>query len=122
MSATAPPPPAWRTWLLATRPRTLAAGVVPALVGSALPGPGIALRWDVAAGCLLGALLIQIAVNFANDAFDALKGADTPDRVGPQRAVASGLISPLCTSCSRAREHPDCQRSCRSLKRSISGP
>ena len=94
MTAVASRPFAWRAWLLATRPRTLAAGLVPVAVGTALPGPGIAVRWDAAAGCLLGALLIQIGVNFANDAFDALKGADTPARLGPQRAVASGLITP----------------------------
>jgi 1,4-dihydroxy-2-naphthoate octaprenyltransferase len=41
----------------------------------------------------VGALLIQIGCNFANDAFDSLKGADTAERIGPQRAVASGLIS-----------------------------
>lgn len=92
-----PPPspvPRWRAWLLATRPRTLVAGVVPVAVGVALPGPAIATRWDVAAGCAAGALLIQVGVNFANDAFDHLKGADGPGRVGPQRAVASGLVSP----------------------------
>jgi len=91
---TASPPPAWRTWLAATRPRTLAAGLVPVAVGTALPGPGIPVRWDAAAGCLIGALLIQIGVNFANDAFDGIKGADAPGRLGPPRAVASGLVSP----------------------------
>lgn len=44
--------------------------------------------------CLTFALLIQVGTNFANDYSDALKGADTPDRKGPQRAVAAGLISP----------------------------
>ncbi len=78
-------------WLMATRPRTLAAGLVPVAVGTALARPLFdPLRL---AACLAGALLIQVGCNFANDAFDALKGADTPDRVGPRRAVASGLIS-----------------------------
>lgn len=83
-----------RAWLLATRPKTLAAGVVPVAVGVGLAlSTGVAMHWWAAVGCLVGALLIQIGTNFANDAFDALHGADTPDRVGPTRAVASGLIS-----------------------------
>lgn len=80
-------------WLQATRPKTLAAGLVPVVVGTALAGFAEPIDWLVAAACLAGALLIQIGTNFANDAFDALKGADTPARLGPQRAVASGLIS-----------------------------
>ncbi len=80
-------------WLSTTRPKTLAAGAVPVAVGTALAGTVTTIDWMVAGGCLLGALLIQIGCNFANDAFDALKGADTAARLGPQRAVASGLIS-----------------------------
>ena len=81
-------------WLLATRPKTLAAGIVPVAVGTALGGTLVPINWLTAGGCVVGALLIQIGCNFANDAFDALKGADTPQRIGPQRAVASGLITP----------------------------
>jgi 1,4-dihydroxy-2-naphthoate octaprenyltransferase len=80
-------------WISATRPKTLAAGAVPVAVGTALAGTVTSIDWAVAGGCLAGALLIQIGCNFANDAFDALKGADTAARVGPQRAVAAGLIS-----------------------------
>ena len=83
-----------RPWLLATRPKTLAAGAVPVAVGTALAGTVTAVDWALAAGCLAGALLIQIGCNFANDAFDALKGADTTERLGPTRAVATGLITP----------------------------
>lgn len=85
---------ALNAWLLATRPKTLAAGAVPVAVGTALAGTMTAIDWPMAVGCLVGALLIQIGCNFANDAFDSLKGADTAARVGPTRAVASGLISP----------------------------
>jgi 1,4-dihydroxy-2-naphthoate polyprenyltransferase len=82
-----------RPWLMATRPRTLVAGVVPVAVGCALArSVGPLAAWP-AAGCLAGALLIQVATNFANDAFDGLKGADAADRVGPTRAVAAGLIT-----------------------------
>lgn len=78
---------------MATRPKTLAAGIVPVAVGTALAGTVTGIDWSLAGGCLVGALLIQIGCNFANDAFDSLKGADTAARLGPTRAVAAGLIS-----------------------------
>ena len=80
-------------WLSATRPKTLAAGLVPVLVGTALAVHDGVADWALAGGCLAAALLVQVGCNFANDAFDALKGADTAARIGPRRAVASGLIS-----------------------------
>jgi 1,4-dihydroxy-2-naphthoate octaprenyltransferase len=40
------------------------------------------------------AVLAQIASNFANDYFDFMKKADTEERLGPERAVASGRITP----------------------------
>jgi 1,4-dihydroxy-2-naphthoate octaprenyltransferase len=53
-------------------------------------------RFDPAAAalCLAFALLVQIGTNFANDYYDFVHGADTDARVGPRRAVASGLVSP----------------------------
>jgi 1,4-dihydroxy-2-naphthoate octaprenyltransferase len=81
-------------WLLATRPKTLPAALAPVLAGTALAAGIGPWRLDLALGCLAGAMLLQIGCNFANDAGDALRGADTPDRLGPPRAVASGLISP----------------------------
>lgn len=83
-----------RVWLLATRPKTLPAALAPVLVGTALAASQGPWRLDLALGCLAGAMLLQIGCNFANDAGDALRGADTPERLGPQRAVASGLITP----------------------------
>jgi 1,4-dihydroxy-2-naphthoate octaprenyltransferase len=62
-------------------------------VGSALAAHDH--RFDPAAAglCLGFALLVQIGTNFANDYYDFVHGADTP-RVGPRRAVASGLVAP----------------------------
>jgi 1,4-dihydroxy-2-naphthoate octaprenyltransferase len=81
------------TWWLAARPATLTAAVVPVVVGTAVAHATAAVRWDTALAALLGASAIQIGTNFANDVFDAEKGADTPDRLGPVRAVAAGLLS-----------------------------
>lgn len=85
-----------RVWVAAARPRTLLASVAPVLAGAALGGNAAgAVRWDTALLCLLGAVLIQVGTNFANDAFDFYSGADDAGRrVGPTRAVAAGLIRP----------------------------
>lgn len=80
-------------WIHAARPKTLAAAVVPVGVGSALAAAVGQFGAFPAFVCLLFALLIQVGTNFANDYFDFVKGADTPARVGPVRAVASGQVS-----------------------------
>jgi 1,4-dihydroxy-2-naphthoate octaprenyltransferase len=74
------------------RPKTLSAAVVPVLVGSGLAFGDGAFRLDAAVAALVGALAIQIAANFANDASDAARGADPADRLGPPRMVAAGVI------------------------------
>lgn len=80
-------------WLVAARPATLLASVSPVLVGSGLAAGDGVFRWDAFAITLLTAVLLNVAVNFANDASDHARGADTVHRVGPPRAVASGLLS-----------------------------
>jgi 1,4-dihydroxy-2-naphthoate octaprenyltransferase len=63
-------------------------------VGAGLAwGEGV-FRLDAFLVSLTAALLVNIGANFANDASDARRGADGPARIGPTRAVASGLISP----------------------------
>jgi 1,4-dihydroxy-2-naphthoate polyprenyltransferase len=81
-------------WVLAARPKTLTAALSPVLVGSALAFQQ--KKFNAAAGllALVGALLLQIASNFANDVFDYEKGADAGDRLGPPRAVQSGWLTP----------------------------
>ncbi|HEX2180395.1 MAG TPA: 1,4-dihydroxy-2-naphthoate polyprenyltransferase [Actinomycetota bacterium] len=76
-------------WVEAARPRTLVAGVVPVLVGTAAAGRLAPGRF---AGCLVVAVFMQIGVNFANDYFDAVKGVDTAARLGPRRLTSAGLI------------------------------
>jgi 1,4-dihydroxy-2-naphthoate octaprenyltransferase len=89
-----PAPAPWRTWLAAARPRTLPAAVSPVVAGSAVAGHDGRFDPAAAALCLGFALLVQIGTNFANDYYDFVKGADNASRVGPRRAVASGLVAP----------------------------
>jgi 1,4-dihydroxy-2-naphthoate octaprenyltransferase len=78
---------------MAIRPATLPAAITPVLVGTAAaravdgfsPGPALA--------ALVGALLLQVGANLANDLFDYEKGADNEDRLGPTRVVQAGLLS-----------------------------
>jgi 1,4-dihydroxy-2-naphthoate octaprenyltransferase len=87
-------PARWRNWLQAARPRTLPAAAAPVVLGSALAAHAGHFQAGPAGLCVAFALLAQIAANFANDYFDFHHGTDTPARLGPARAVASGLIAP----------------------------
>jgi 1,4-dihydroxy-2-naphthoate polyprenyltransferase len=79
----------------AARPRTLPAAVAPVLVGTAAAATPVGeLSWSRAGLALVVALALQVAVNYANDLFDGLRGVDTEARTGPRRAVASGLVTP----------------------------
>jgi 1,4-dihydroxy-2-naphthoate octaprenyltransferase len=80
-------------WIEAARPRTLPAAAAPVLVGGGVAAGDDVFRADAFAAALIGALAIQVAANFANDVSDAARGADTPERVGPPRMVAAGVIS-----------------------------
>jgi 1,4-dihydroxy-2-naphthoate octaprenyltransferase len=82
-----------KVWIGAARLRTLPAAIVPVAVGTAVAAACGGVAWPAALAALGGALAIQIGTNFANDVFDAEKGADGPDRIGPLRAVSAGLIS-----------------------------
>jgi 1,4-dihydroxy-2-naphthoate octaprenyltransferase len=82
-----------RAWVLAARPATLTAAFAPVAVGSACAWQVGGFRRDAALAALVGAFLIQIATNFANDMFDFQKGADTEERLGPTRAAQAGLLT-----------------------------
>ena len=82
-----------RAWVLAARPATLTAAVVPVAVGTACAALDGKARPGPALAALLGSMLIQIGTNFANDVFDYEKGADTDERLGPVRAVHAGLLT-----------------------------
>lgn len=83
-----------RIWLLAIRPATLPASVSGVVVGlGAAWASGATFRPDAALGCMAVALLLQVAANLANDLSDFRRGADTPDRLGPTRVAAAGLVT-----------------------------
>lgn len=83
-----------KPWLLATRPKTLTAAVVPFIAGTLLAySTGSQINGWLLASALLSAICIQIATNFINDAFDFKRGADTSERLGPQRAIQAGAAT-----------------------------
>ena len=79
-------------WILAARPRTLGAALIPVVAGCALAISISAFDPLVSALVLASAVLIQIATNFFNDAIDHVKGADTAGRLGPTRVTSAGLL------------------------------
>jgi len=81
-------------WILAARPRTLGAAVVPVLAGAALALSAGSFDPFATALIIACAVLIQIATNYFNDAIDHAKGADTAERLGPTRVTSSGLLAP----------------------------
>ena len=84
-----------RVWLLAARPATLPAAVVPVLVGTGAALHGLhEIHERVFIPTLLAALLIQIGTNLANDVSDFYRGADTAERLGPLRVTQGGLVTP----------------------------
>jgi 1,4-dihydroxy-2-naphthoate octaprenyltransferase len=80
-----------KSLFLAARPKTWSAGICPVLIGASL-SPSLDLK--ILLLTLLFSLFIQIGTNYANDAFDFMKGADTAARTGPKRAVAQQWIAP----------------------------
>ncbi|MFT4974124.1 MAG: 1,4-dihydroxy-2-naphthoate octaprenyltransferase [Myxococcota bacterium] len=94
MSDDAAPQSRLGIWIMASRLRTLPAAIAPVLIGCAMVVADGGFHAAAAAAALIGAILIQIGTNYANDYFDFVNGADTEARVGPTRATAAGLISP----------------------------
>lgn len=82
-----------KAWILAARPKTLAAAATPVLIGCSLAAADGAFQWLPAILCFLFAFSMQIDANFINDYYDYLKGSDREDRLGPERACAQGWIT-----------------------------
>ena len=79
-------------WIVAARPRTLGAAVIPVIAGAALASSTGQLHAIASSLALVCAVLIQMAANYFNDAIDHAKGADTAERIGPLRVTAAGLL------------------------------
>lgn len=84
----------WQAWVLAARPKTLIAALVPVAAATALALREGQMEWRAAGLCALFAALLQIASNFINDWYDFLKGTDGAERLGPLRACTQGWITP----------------------------
>jgi 1,4-dihydroxy-2-naphthoate octaprenyltransferase len=84
----------FQIWALAARPKTLPAAVAPVLIGTAMAFGDFGFHLLSAIAAMIGALLIQIGTNFANDYYDFKKGSDTEERLGPLRATQAGLVTP----------------------------
>jgi 1,4-dihydroxy-2-naphthoate polyprenyltransferase len=81
------------SWVIAARPRTLCLSATPVLVGTALAWAEMReVRWSAVLAALFASMAIQIGTNLHNDTADSARGGDGPDRIGPPRAVASGLL------------------------------
>lgn len=83
-----------RIWLQAIRLRTLPLALASIGMGSFLAGETGHFDIIVFLLCALTTTLLQILSNLANDYGDFVHGADSKNRLGPRRAVQSGLISP----------------------------
>ena len=83
----------FKYWIQAARPKTLLVSMAPVIMSVAIASIYNEINWLPAVICLVFALMAQILSNFVNDYSDGIKGADN-ERLGPQRMVASGLISP----------------------------
>ncbi len=92
-SISSPRPQALKSWWLAIRPKTLSVSLAPVLAGTTLAWhEAQTFLWLPALMALLAAMLIQIGTNLHNDVKDHERGADTPERLGPARATASGWL------------------------------
>jgi 1,4-dihydroxy-2-naphthoate octaprenyltransferase len=92
----------FRVWLLAARPKTLPAGIVPVLVAGAMAYGDGRFHLPALLAALFGSIMIQIGTNYANDLFDYLKQADTSERIGPTRVTQSGMATPKQTAIATA--------------------
>lgn len=83
-----------QAWVLAARPKTLTAALIPIFVACAMAWLDGTFQMLPAIVCVAFASLMQIASNLINDLYDYLKGTDGEDRLGPLRATAQGWITP----------------------------
>ncbi|NNC69191.1 MAG: UbiA family prenyltransferase, partial [Flavobacteriaceae bacterium] len=84
----------FRAFVKAARLRTLPLSISGILVGSAVAYADGYKNWQIFALALITTIGFQVLSNFASDYGDGMKGTDNHDRVGPERGLQSGAISP----------------------------
>lgn len=82
-----------KAWIHAFRLRTLPLALSSILLGSLLAASHHSFNTRIFILAILTTLFLQILSNLANDLGDSISGADNENRVGPERAVQSGIIS-----------------------------
>lgn len=83
-----------KSWISASRPKTLSAAIVPIVASVGLVmSEGFVIKWWIIFCALVASFFIQIGTNLVNDAMDHKKGADTETRIGPQRVTQQGIFS-----------------------------
>lgn len=82
-------------WIQAARLRTLPLSVSGIILGSFYAMSQSIFNWKIVLLALSTTLGLQVLSNFANDYGDGIKGTDNADRIGPKRAIQSGVISPI---------------------------
>lgn len=82
------------TWISAMRLRTLPLSISGIILASCLAEYNGVFQWRIFILAILTTLSFQILSNLANDYGDGVKGVDNDDRIGPERAIQSGKISP----------------------------
>lgn len=81
-------------WLSAFRLRTLPLSISGIIVAGSLAAYNGVFKWSIFILALLATLSYQILSNLANDYGDGVKGTDNASRIGPERAIQSGIITP----------------------------
>jgi len=84
----------FKHYLNAARLRTLPLSISGIIVGSFIAASQGFFNWIICILALLTTVGFQIISNFANDYGDGVKGTDNKDRIGPKRAIQSGVITP----------------------------
>ena len=83
-----------KTWILAARPKTLPAAIVPVVMGTAMAYGDGKHHFLAALAALVCGVLIQVATNLVNDYVDFKKGTDNGERIGPVRVTQAGMVTP----------------------------
>ncbi len=86
--------PKLKAWILAARPRTLLASVVPVIIGTAAAHNDGYINLPATIVALVCSVFIQTGTNYINDLYDFLAGSDSKGRIGPRRALAEGWLTP----------------------------